>query len=391
MLLMVLCAMIPSVSSQLLQSTQQRQLWNQQAQRPNAVRGHQRATANPMRSIRLVASMLPPEGLQQQHSASVPRTPSGRWNTGFQNGRRNRSPEGNDVMSNEGSILAGNMSPDFLKELSEYLYEIIIGKYEVRQQQHNQGKGASSPSNNEVVLDYEEETRAIDARIGDLNLLAANELQFPSRSQPSAALRTQSRSPQAAQRDQQRPASRTLPRIAQQRSVPLSHPRTQILFMAQPVPTQSEAVQIPSQTLLREGRIRTATELAQERRLPMPLSPEQKRLSQPPEGTRTFPRINSEAAFSSFPRHWLMRPRPEQATQLVVQRRTTWTPLSAHTPLLTATTTSPNASMMPQNEMPAVPSATTTNRRRSARRGISRRRSMRRTYPKTRGENRVRR
>ncbi|VDO24374.1 unnamed protein product [Haemonchus placei] len=125
------------------------------------------------------------------------------------------------------------MSPDFLKELSEYLYGLIIGKYEVRQQQHNQG---NSPSNNEVVLDYEDETRAIDARIGDLNLLTANE------------------SPQAAQREQQTPFSRTLPKIAQQRPVSVSHPRTRILFMAQPVPTQSEAVQIPAKETVTDCR-----------------------------------------------------------------------------------------------------------------------------------------
>ncbi|KAK5986036.1 hypothetical protein GCK32_015916 [Trichostrongylus colubriformis] len=237
MLLVVLYAMISPVSSHLqLTFTQQRQ-FHQHPQPFTASRSHLRPALHPVRLSRRVATTIPAGWHHPQPPAPVMKLPSTRVTSSSQRLRMDRDTDDNSVMDNEDSILAGNMSPELIKGMADYIYGLIIGKYEPKQHQR------PVHSTNEVVeavFDYEDETRAMDARNG-VPMRTANVMRMPSRSQPSWSRRAPSRLSQTTSQRLSSAVASISPRAMQQRPrVPMQNSGSTSLAPLQPWPQEEQ-------------------------------------------------------------------------------------------------------------------------------------------------------
>lgn len=63
-------------------------------------------------------------------------------------------------MKNGASILAGNMSMKFIKEISEFLYDLIT---DTSSSQHHKSRTRSNSIRSSEVMDYEDQTRLLEA------------------------------------------------------------------------------------------------------------------------------------------------------------------------------------------------------------------------------------
>ncbi|PIO72919.1 hypothetical protein TELCIR_05129 [Teladorsagia circumcincta] len=295
-------------------------------------------------------------------------------------------------MDNEDSILAGSMSPQFLKELSDYLYGLITGKYQPRRQHSRQPAGGGLTSN-EIVLDYEEETRALDARNRGLDPMTASVLRSPARSQPRR-LHTPTRV--ARPRPQPGPAL-TQPGTAQttsQASSPEELRTVQGPPLARRLPTlfQDAPRRLPQTSEM----VESSRTLPRDELIPSQMGSQPTRTRQGPQ--RVMLLTNQRRPASTSPQG---APMPSRTLPEITQQRRPQNPATSsetsQSSLWATTTTSPriatNLSVALQNRTRTPVSGASFSRRRNVRQGISRRRpsSARRSSSKRRSEGTIRR
>ncbi|VDM52287.1 unnamed protein product [Angiostrongylus costaricensis] len=106
-----------------------------------------------------------PVGRVKAATFAVPNSfPNVRWNHPIQNLQQRSAIDKKAVdnfgMKNGASILAGNMSIEFIKEISEYLYDLIT---DTSSSQRHKSRTRSNSIRSSEVMDYEDQTRFLEA------------------------------------------------------------------------------------------------------------------------------------------------------------------------------------------------------------------------------------